>query len=152
MAAGPRPARPSPGPHRWPPGTRRPLAGKREQQMGQHPDPDPYEDEDLEALGTPVYEGSGLSVRALTADELQRFLDAHHGQPTRPLGSSWAALDPPPAPPPRGPRAPPPARVEAAGDPRPCRRPDWAPATRATRPSNSTGGAAARSWPPGSPA
>jgi hypothetical protein len=57
--------------------------------MGQHPtpDPDPYEDEDLEELGAPVYEGSGLSVRALTAEELQRFLDAHHGQPTQPLGS-----------------------------------------------------------------
>jgi hypothetical protein len=65
--------------------------------MGQHPtpDPDPYKDqEDLEELGAPVYEGSGLSVRALTAEELQRFLDAHHGQPTRPLGSGWAALDP----------------------------------------------------------
>src|SRR5512133_197478 len=94
MAAGPRPARPSPGPHRWPPGTRRPLAGKREQQMGQHPDPDPYEDEDLKALGTPVYEGSGLSVRALTAEQLQQFLDAHPGQSARPLGSGWAALDP----------------------------------------------------------
>src|SRR5512133_762511 len=117
MAAGPRPARPSPGPHRWPPGTRRPLAGKREQQMGQHPDPDPYEDEDLEALGTPVYEGSGLSVRALTADELQRFLDAHHGQPTRPLGSSWAALDPPPAHPLGVPRTPPAAGYEPAGPP-----------------------------------
>jgi hypothetical protein len=33
-------------------------------------------------------------VRALSAEELQRFLDAHHGQPTRPLGSGWAALDP----------------------------------------------------------
>jgi len=33
--------------------------------MGQHPtpDPDPYKDEDLEELGAPVYEGSGLSVR-----------------------------------------------------------------------------------------
>jgi hypothetical protein len=67
--------------------------------MGQHPDPNPYEDEDdLEELGTPVYEGSGLSVRALTAEELQRFLDAHQGQPTELLGSGWAALDPPPAP------------------------------------------------------
>jgi hypothetical protein len=63
--------------------------------MRQHPDPDPHEDEDLEALGTPVYEGSGLSVRALTGEELQRFLDAHHGQPARRLGSGWAALDPP---------------------------------------------------------
>jgi hypothetical protein len=53
--------------------------------MRQHPDPDPdVDEEDLEELGTPVYEGSGLSVRALTAEELQRFLDAHHGQPAQP--------------------------------------------------------------------
>src|SRR5215218_2802372 len=64
--------------------------------MRQHPDPDPDEDEeDPEELGTPVYQGSGLSVRALTAEELQRFLDAHHGQPAKLLGSGWAALDPP---------------------------------------------------------
>jgi hypothetical protein len=72
--------------------------------MRQHPDDfyhqdlDRYqdeEDEDPEELGTPVYQGSGLSVRALTAEELQRFLDAHHGQPARLLGSGWAALDPP---------------------------------------------------------
>jgi hypothetical protein len=64
--------------------------------MRQHPDPDPdpYE-EDEEDLGTPVYQGSGLSVRALTAEELQRFLDAHAGQPAELLGSGWAALDPP---------------------------------------------------------
>jgi hypothetical protein len=62
--------------------------------MREHPDPEPYE-EDLEELGTPVYQGSGLSVRALTAEELQRFLDAHHDQPARLLGSGWAALDPP---------------------------------------------------------
>jgi hypothetical protein len=66
--------------------------------MGQHPTPDPdpypYKYEDPEELGARVYEGSGLSVRALTAEELQRFLDAHTGQPTRPLGSGWAALDP----------------------------------------------------------
>jgi nuclease-like protein len=65
--------------------------------MRQHPDPDPYEDEeeDLEELGTPVYQGSGLSVRALTAEELQRFLDAHADQPAQLLGSGWATLDPP---------------------------------------------------------
>jgi hypothetical protein len=64
--------------------------------MRQHPDPDPDEDEeDLEGLGTPVYEGTGLSVRALTAEELQRFLDAHQGQPAQLLGRGWAALDPP---------------------------------------------------------
>jgi hypothetical protein len=62
--------------------------------MGQHPDPNPGED-DLEALGTPVYEGSGLSVRALTAEELQRFLDAHADQPAQHLGRGRGALDPP---------------------------------------------------------
>jgi hypothetical protein len=56
------------------------------------------EDEDLEELGTPVYQGSGLSVRALAAEELQRFLDAHDGQPAELLGSGWreAAVSPPP--------------------------------------------------------
>jgi hypothetical protein len=64
--------------------------------MRQHQRPDPYEDkEDLEELGTPIYQGTGLSVRALTAEELQRFLGAHHGQPAELLGSGWAALDPP---------------------------------------------------------
>jgi hypothetical protein len=48
-------------------------------------------DEDLEGLelGTPVYEGTGLSVRALTAEELERFLQAQHGQPARLLGHGW---------------------------------------------------------------
>jgi hypothetical protein len=65
--------------------------------MRQHQDPDPYEEdeEDLEELGTPLYQGTGLSVRTLTAEELQRFLDAHHDRPGRLLGSGWAALDPP---------------------------------------------------------
>src|SRR5512132_1373563 len=71
--------------------------------MRQHPDDfhdqdlDPYggDNDDLEELGTPVYQGSGLSVRALTAEELQRFLDAHHDQPAELLGSGWAALDQP---------------------------------------------------------
>jgi hypothetical protein len=74
--------------------------------MRQHQDPADFHDEDLnryddggdqdlEELGTPVYQGTGLSVRALTAEELQRFLDAHTGQPARLLGSGWAALDPP---------------------------------------------------------
>ena len=65
--------------------------------MRQHPDPDPNDDEDdenLEELGTPVYQGTGLSVRALTAEELQRFLDAHAGQPAELLGSGWASLGP----------------------------------------------------------
>jgi hypothetical protein len=66
--------------------------------MGQHPDPDPDPDKDedeLEELGEPFYQGDGLSVRALTAQELQQFLDAHAGQPAERLGSGWAALDPP---------------------------------------------------------
>src|SRR5215213_1169154 len=67
--------------------------------MRQHPDDFHHEDpghydDDLEALGMPVYEGSGLSVRALTAEELQRFLDAYQGQPAELLGSGWATLDP----------------------------------------------------------
>src|SRR5215211_7664410 len=77
--------------------------------MGQHPDPDPnpYEDEeDPEELGTPVYQGSGLSVRALTAEELQRFLAAHADQPAQLLGSGWATLEPPRHPL-GGPRTPP---------------------------------------------
>jgi Nuclease-related domain len=93
--------------------------------MRQHPDdfhdqdPDRYhdeEDQDLEELGTPIYQGSGLSVRALTAEELQRFLDAHHGQPARLLGSGWAALDPP-GHPRGGPRTPPEAGREPPGPP-----------------------------------
>jgi Nuclease-related domain len=64
--------------------------------MRQHPDPDDYEDEeDPEELGSPVYQGTGLSVRALTAEELQRFLDAHADQPAQLLGSGWTTLDPP---------------------------------------------------------
>jgi hypothetical protein len=51
-------------------------------------------DDDLE-LGTPVYEGTGLSVRALTAEEVDRFLAAHAGQPAQLLGSGWDALQPP---------------------------------------------------------
>jgi Nuclease-related domain len=89
--------------------------------MRQHPDDfhdqdlDPYdgddEDEDLEELGTPLYQGTGLSVRALTAEELQRFLDAHADQPAELLGSGWTALDPP-AQPLGGPRTPPGAGLE----------------------------------------
>jgi hypothetical protein len=78
----------------------------------QNPDPDPYEDgEDLEELGTPVYQGTGLSVRALTAEELQRFLDAHADQPAELLGSGWAAALDPPGHPLGGPRTPPAATL-----------------------------------------
>jgi Nuclease-related domain len=58
--------------------------------MGQHADPDPDDDEEF---GTPVYQGTGLSVRALTAEELHRFLDTHADQPAELLGSGWATLD-----------------------------------------------------------
>ena len=80
--------------------------------MGQHPNPDKDED-DLEELGALFYQGNGLSVRALTAEELQQFLDAHADQPTQLLGSGWAALDRPdhplmvPRTPPRAEPAPP---------------------------------------------
>jgi hypothetical protein len=50
-------------------------------------------DDDLE-LGMPVYEGTGLSVRALTAEEVDRFLTAHAGQPAQLLGSGWDTLQP----------------------------------------------------------
>jgi hypothetical protein len=73
--------------------------------MRQHHHPDDFHDQDLgrynhkdedpEELGTPLYQGSGLSVRALTAEQLQRFLDAHQGQPAQLLGSGWTGLDPP---------------------------------------------------------
>ena len=66
--------------------------------MGQHPNPNPGPDQDedeLEELGTPFYQGTSLSVRALTAEELQQFLDAHTDQPAERLGSGWAALDRP---------------------------------------------------------
>jgi hypothetical protein len=95
--------------------------------MRQDPDPDDYEDEyldryhdgdgdeeDPEELGTPIYQGTGLSVRALTAEELQRFLDAHHGQPAELLGSGRAAPDPPGRPL-EGPRTPPWAGREPPG-------------------------------------
>jgi hypothetical protein len=85
--------------------------------MRQHQRPDPYEDkEDLEELGTPIYQGTGLSVRALTAEELQRFLGAHHGQPAELLGSGWAALDPP-GHPLGGPRTPPAPTVPVPTEP-----------------------------------
>jgi hypothetical protein len=86
--------------------------------MRQHHDPEPSEEdeEDLDELGTPVYQGSGLSVRALTAEELQRFLDAHHGQPAELLGSGWGALDPPEHPL-GGPRSPPAATLPMPAGP-----------------------------------
>jgi hypothetical protein len=89
--------------------------------MCQHPTPDPdgyHDEEHLEALGTPIYQGSGLSVRALTAEELQHLLDAHAGQPVQRLGSGWAALHPSVHPPPEGSRIPP-ADEPASPEPQP---------------------------------
>jgi hypothetical protein len=64
--------------------------------MGQHPNTNPNRDEhELEDLGRPVYQGTGLSVRALTAKELQQFLDAHADQPAELPGSGWDAPDRP---------------------------------------------------------
>jgi hypothetical protein len=79
--------------------------------MRQHHDPDDLHHEDLDRydeneFGRPVYQGTGLTVRALNAEELQRFLDAHAGQPAQLLGSGWTALDPP-GDPLGGPRTPP---------------------------------------------
>jgi hypothetical protein len=90
--------------------------------MRQHHDPDDVHDEDLDGenlddeFGRPVYQGTGLSVRALTAAQLQRFLDTHAGQPARLLGSGWAALDPPRHPL-WGPRTPPAAPLPVPAEP-----------------------------------
>jgi Nuclease-related domain len=85
--------------------------------MCQPPNPDADRDGyegDLEALGTPIYQGSGLSVRALTAEEVQQFLDAHTGQPAQLLGSGATALDSS-AHPLGGPQTPPQAEPEPSG-------------------------------------
>jgi hypothetical protein len=80
--------------------------------MRQHHDPDDLHDQDLDGenlddeFGRSVYQGTGLSVRALTAEELQRFLAAHADQPAQLLGSGWATLEPPRHPL-GGPRTPP---------------------------------------------
>ena len=77
-------------PSPYDPGTPRPH---------QQPDDDLGLDEAEEPrLGSPVYEGTGLSVRALTAEELDRFLAAHADQPARLLGSGWDARQPTQAP------------------------------------------------------
>jgi hypothetical protein len=54
---------------------------------------DDFEPDDLE-VGTPVYQGTGLSVRALSPEELDRFLDAHANQPAQLLGSGWDTPEP----------------------------------------------------------
>ena len=80
----------------------------------------------------PVYQGNGLSVRALTAEELQRFLDAHAGQPAELLGSGWAALDPPGTP---------------SGFPGPLRPPTAAQRCRPSRSPAAWAAPAAPPWP-----
>jgi hypothetical protein len=72
-------------------------------------DPDDLEPDDLDDLepGTPVYQGTGLTVRALTHEQLADLLDAHADQPARRLGAGWDQLEPTPPPAPaRGSPAP----------------------------------------------
>jgi hypothetical protein len=71
-------------------------------------DPDDLEPDDLDdlELGTPVYQGTGLTVRALTHEQLADFLDAHADQPARLLGAGWDRLEPTPAAPAQGSPAP----------------------------------------------
>jgi hypothetical protein len=58
-------------------------------------DPDDLEPDDLDLeLGTPVYQGTGLTVRALSAEELDLFLDNHAKEPARRLGAGWNRLEP----------------------------------------------------------
>jgi hypothetical protein len=63
--------------------------------MDQHQpaDYDPNDD-DLERLGEPLYQGDSLQVRGLTEEDLARFLAAHAGEPARLVGSGWANLEP----------------------------------------------------------
>jgi Nuclease-related domain len=87
-----------------------------------HPSPDPddrtpqhhddLDGDEPEEIGTPVYQGTGLSVRALTAEELDRFLAAHTSQAGRPVGAGWHAPSPT-GPPPWG--SPDPTAPAAAG-------------------------------------
>jgi hypothetical protein len=121
-------------------------------------DLDPWEtgdpEDDLE-LGTPVYEGTGLSVRALTAEELDRFLAAHAGQPAQLLGAGWEALQLPARPtggPLRG--SPDPLGLARSAGSRPCPPGRAWPraagtADPAAPPSRPTGSGVPPSWPPG---
>jgi hypothetical protein len=98
----------------------------------------------------PFNQGNGLSVRALTAEELQQFLDAHADQSAEVLGSGWAALDRP-GHPLKVPRTPPGAEP-APPEPQPVLPAQQATGSRATPaapPAPSTGAAAPPSWPPG---
>ena len=88
--------------------------------MGPHHDPDDLDrdHQDLDDdLGRPVYHGHGLSVRELSAEELQWFLDAHAGQPARLLGRGWATALDPPGHPHEVPRTPPAATAAAPAEP-----------------------------------
>jgi hypothetical protein len=76
-------------------------------------DPDDLDDEEL---GTPVYEGTGLTVRALTHEQLARFLHAHAQEPARLLDAGWDQPSPP-APPTAG--LPDPSGLVAPGWPAP---------------------------------
>jgi hypothetical protein len=82
-----------------------------------HPSPfDPDDLDDDQELGTPVYEGTGLTVRALTHEQLARFLHAYAQEPARLLGAGWDQ-PPPPAPPTAG--LPDPSGLVAPGWPAP---------------------------------
>jgi hypothetical protein len=83
-------------------------------------DPDDLEPDDFDdgAFGTPVYQGTGLTVRALTHEELARFLDAHADEPARLLGAGWDRLQPQPSTPPAQ-RAPEPGGPAGVGWPAP---------------------------------
>ena len=64
--------------------------------MRQHSDPEDFPGQDLDdEVCRPVYQGDGLTVLELNAEELQRFVEIHADQPAQLLGSGWAALDPP---------------------------------------------------------
>jgi hypothetical protein len=117
--------------------------------MVQHPNPDPDED-DLEALGTPFYQGNGLSVRALTAEELS---NSSTPTPTSPP-SRWAAAGPRWIDRATRSRFPESLREPNLRHPNPsrCSRPSTSPpawATPAAPPAPNTGAAAPPSWPSG---
>jgi hypothetical protein len=83
-------------------------------------DPEGLEPDDLDhlELGTPVYEGTGLTVRALTHQQLAGFLDAHAEEPARRLGAGRDRLRPQPFTPPAQ-YAPDPGGAAGAGWPAP---------------------------------
>jgi len=72
-------------------------------QPNRHDPDDPDDLDDDEAFGTPVYQGTGLTVRALTHEQLAGFLDAHAEEPARLLGAGWDRPQPQPSTPPTQP-------------------------------------------------